>query len=102
GAAFALLPAQNATGNWIKVVQRVPVRIALDTEQVARNPLRVGLSMDVTVDVANKDGKALADAPRDNAVVQTQVYAALDAGAEAEVQRVIAANLGRANKAAAH
>jgi membrane fusion protein (multidrug efflux system) len=49
GAAFALLPAQNATGNWIKVVQRVPVRIALDKEEVAANPLRVGLSMDAEV-----------------------------------------------------
>ncbi len=59
GAAFALLPAQNATGNWIKVVQRVPVRIALDPENLKTNPLRVGLSMDVTVDTANRDGKVL-------------------------------------------
>lgn len=94
GAAFALLPAQNATGNWIKVVQRVPVRVALDPQQVARNPLRVGLSMDATVDVSNKEGKTLADAPRANAVVQTQVYGALDKGAEAEVRRIIAANAG--------
>jgi membrane fusion protein (multidrug efflux system) len=94
GAAFALLPAQNATGNWIKVVQRVPVRVALDPQQLAEHPLRVGLSMYATVDVSKQDGKRLADAPRAQAVSQTQVYAALDSGAEAEVRRVIAANAG--------
>ena len=52
GAAFSLLPAQNATGNWIKVVQRLPVRVALDPAELKRNPLRVGLSMDATIDVA--------------------------------------------------
>jgi membrane fusion protein (multidrug efflux system) len=52
GAAFAVVPAQNATGNWIKVVQRLPVRIALDPKELAEHPLRVGLSMDVDIDVA--------------------------------------------------
>lgn len=51
GAAFALIPAQNATGNWIKVVQRLPVRIKLNQAELARHPLRVGLSMDATVDL---------------------------------------------------
>ena len=50
GAAFAAIPAQNATGNWIKVVQRVPVRIKLDAEQLAANPLKVGLSMTARID----------------------------------------------------
>ena len=95
GAAFALLPAQNATGNWIKVVQRLPVRVTLDAAQVAKNPLRVGLSMEATVDVANKDGKMLADALRPQAVQQTDVYAALDSGAAAEVKKIISANMGR-------
>ena len=93
GAAFALLPAQNATGNWIKVVQRVPVRVALDAEQIAKNPLRVGLSMDAQVDIRNRDGKTLADAPG-AAAAQSQVLPAPDDGAEARVRRVIAANLG--------
>jgi membrane fusion protein (multidrug efflux system) len=53
GAAFAIVPAQNATGNWIRVVQRLPVRIALDREQLAEHPLRVGLSMEVDIDVSN-------------------------------------------------
>ncbi len=96
GAAFALLPAQNATGNWIKVVQRVPVRIALDPEQLKANPLRVGLSMDAEIDVREKGGKMLADAPRgDAATAKTQVYSQLERGADAEVERIIAANIGR-------
>ena len=95
GAAFALLPAQNATGNWIKVVQRVPVRVTLDAAQLAQNPLRVGLSMLATVDVSKQDGKMLADAPRASALVQTKVYEALDAGAAEEARRIIAANMGQ-------
>ena len=54
GAAFALLPAQNASGNWIKVVQRVPVRIQIDDGDLAKSPLRVGLSATVTVDTTNR------------------------------------------------
>ena len=94
GAAFSLLPAQNATGNWIKVVQRVPVRIALDPAQVRAHPLRVGLSMEATVDVTAQDGKSLADAPQAASAVQTDVYELLDGQATAEIQRVIAANMG--------
>ena len=51
GAAFSLLPAQNATGNWIKIIQRVPVRIALDPREIAVHPLQIGLSMKADVDV---------------------------------------------------
>jgi len=94
GSAFALLPAQNATGNWIKVVQRVPVRIALDPEQLKANPLRIGLSMDAEVDISSKSGKMLADAPRATALAQTAVYSQLDRGADAEVDRIVAANIG--------
>ena len=101
GSAFALLPAQNATGNWIKVVQRVPVRIALDAEQLKANPLRIGLSMDAEIDITSKSGKMLADAPRGSALTQTQVYSQLDRGADAEVDRIVAANLGRAAPATA-
>ncbi|MEP6721483.1 MAG: efflux RND transporter periplasmic adaptor subunit [Variovorax sp.] len=101
GAAFALLPAQNATGNWIKVVQRVPVRIALDAEQLKASPLRVGLSMDAEIDVKKKDGKMLADAPRASALTQTAVYSTLDHGADAVVNGIIAANLSGATPATA-
>ena len=61
GSAFSLLPAQNATGNWIKVVQRLPVRIELNKEQIKEYPLRVGLSMYVTVDTSDVSGKLLTD-----------------------------------------
>ncbi len=94
GAAFALLPAQNATGNWIKVVQRVPVRVTLDPAQIAKSPLRVGLSMMATVDVSNQDGKMLADAPRAAAPAETAVYDALGTGAAEDVRKIIAANMG--------
>ena len=98
GSAFALLPAQNATGNWIKVVQRVPVRISLEPEALKQHPLRVGLSMDAKVDIRDKDGQALASTPRSEPVAQTTVYDALDQGAAEEVARIIAANAGAGYK----
>lgn len=100
GAAFALLPAQNATGNWIKVVQRLPVRVALDAQEVAAHPLRVGLSMEARVDVSDISGKTLADAPRSQGVAQNAVGEANHADADAEVRKIIAANLGRSVKPA--
>jgi len=66
GSAFSLLPAQNATGNWIKVVQRLPVRIELDEKQLADHPLRIGLSTLVTVDTTSRDGQVLATQARSN------------------------------------
>ena len=94
GAAFSLLPAQNATGNWIKVVQRVPVRITLNADQLQANPLRVGLSMDAEVDIRDQSGKVLADAPRQLTPAAALTSPGSDA-AEQDVRRVIAANLGR-------
>ena len=94
GSAFALLPAQNASGNWIKVVQRLPVRIGLDPKQVAAHPLRVGLSMRVTVDVSRQDGPSLAQAPR-QASAPTATEDAARAAADALVRRVIAENIGK-------
>ncbi|CAI08070.1 HlyD family efflux transporter periplasmic adaptor subunit [Aromatoleum aromaticum] len=95
GAVFSLLPAQNATGNWIKVVQRVPVRVALDARELTEHPLRVGLSMTATVDVHDQSGKALADAPRHRPVAQTPVYGGLEADADAAVSAIVATHLGR-------
>jgi len=95
GSAFSLLPAQNATGNWIKVVQRVPVRVALDPKQLTAHPLRVGLSMTATVDIHDQSGKMLADAPRPHSVVRTAMYGSLEGDAEAAVKGIVAANLGR-------
>ena len=95
GAAFALLPAQNATGNWIKVVQRVPVRVELDAKQLAEHPLRVGLSMEANVDVSKQEGAPLLA----SAVSRPSATQVLDApGEEADkiVRGIIAANLGKA------
>ncbi len=75
GSAFSLLPAQNATGNWIKVVQRLPVRIELDPKQVAEHPLRIGLSTLVKVDTQNKDGATLASVVRSQAAYESNALA---------------------------
>ena len=94
GAAFALLPAQNASGNWIKVVQRVPVRIQIDDSDLAKSPLRVGLSATVTVDTTNEDGPVLAKEAADQPVGDTQVYAQDLETANAEADAVVRRNLG--------
>ncbi|KGM27878.1 multidrug transporter [Photorhabdus luminescens] len=73
GSAFSLLPAQNATGNWIKVVQRLPVRVELAAQQLIDHPLRIGLSMHATVDTRNRDGLVLANTPRNSIVYETNV-----------------------------
>jgi membrane fusion protein (multidrug efflux system) len=96
GAAFALLPAQNATGNWIKVVQRLPVRIALEPKELLDHPLRVGLSMNVKVDVSKTDGPMLATSSRSASVVQTNVFDTNSRAADLQVSNIIAANGGRA------
>jgi membrane fusion protein (multidrug efflux system) len=100
GSAFSLLPAQNATGNWIKIVQRVPVRIAIDPKETKDHPLRVGLSMDVKVDVRNTDGSMLSDVAAKPAHSSTTVFDDAGAAADADVRRIIAANIGRASAAA--
>ncbi len=100
GAAFALLPAQNATGNWIKVVQRIPVRIALDAKQLAEHPLRVGLSMEAEVDVQDQSGKSLGDATIAASSSETKVFVQADAEADERVNKIIAANMGAANMGA--
>ncbi|MES2181322.1 MAG: HlyD family efflux transporter periplasmic adaptor subunit [Pseudomonadota bacterium] len=94
GAAFSLLPAQNATGNWIKIVQRIPVRIALDPSQLKKYPLRVGLSMQAKVDTQDTNGKLLSDTPRTQPVSMTNIQDNQAAHAEALVKSVIEKNLG--------
>jgi membrane fusion protein (multidrug efflux system) len=93
GSAFALLPPQNASGNWIKVVQRVPVRIALDAKELDQHPLRVGLSTSVRVDTHDRNGPVLAAAPTTTAVAETDVYARDFAKAEAEADAIVQRNL---------
>ncbi|WP_439588102.1 efflux RND transporter periplasmic adaptor subunit [Hydrogenophaga sp.] len=89
GAAFALLPAQNATGNWIKVVQRVPVRVRLDARELVDHPLRLGLSMEARVDVSRTDGRMLADAASAPVAVQTAVFEQDSRDADARVRAII-------------
>jgi membrane fusion protein, multidrug efflux system len=92
GSAFSLLPAQNATGNWIKVVQRLPVRIQLDPQELEKHPLRIGLSMNVDVSIKDENGGQLGDAQ--NTVYQTNVFDKYGDEADAEIARVIAENAG--------
>ncbi len=93
GSAFSLLPAQNATGNWIKVVQRVPVRISLDNKELDKHPLRIGLSTVATVDITHDQGRMLADSSAQQSVAQTSVYDQMGNKADAEADRIIRANL---------
>jgi membrane fusion protein (multidrug efflux system) len=93
GSVFSLLPAQNATGNWIKVVQRVPVRISLDNAELDKHPLRIGLSTTVKVDITNDNGRVLAAAPASQPVAQTTVYEQMTSKADAAAEQVIRANL---------
>jgi membrane fusion protein (multidrug efflux system) len=97
GAAFSLLPAQNASGNWIKVVQRVPVRIQIDDNDLVKSPLRVGLSATVTVDTTSRDGAVLAMDATDKPVADTQVYTQDLDKANAEADAVVRRNLGAAH-----
>jgi membrane fusion protein (multidrug efflux system) len=94
GAAFSLLPAQNASGNWIKVVQRVPVRIQIDDADLVKSPLRVGLSATVTVDTTSRAGRVLAADVSDKSVGDTQVYSQDLDKANAEADAVVRRNLG--------
>ncbi|HTM29049.1 MAG TPA: HlyD family efflux transporter periplasmic adaptor subunit [Rhodanobacter sp.] len=93
GSVFSLLPAQNATGNWIKVVQRVPVRISLDNRELDKHPLRIGLSTEATIDITDDKGSVLATAPAQQPVAQTDVYEQMASKADEEAEQVIRANL---------
>ncbi|MDY7538161.1 HlyD family efflux transporter periplasmic adaptor subunit [Undibacterium sp. RTI2.1] len=97
GSAFALLPAQNASGNWIKVVQRVPVRIALDEKELATHPLRIGLSMQVKVDISQQKGSPVAgSAPlRNTADYKTTVFEQSGKEADDRIAQIVTNNMGK-------
>ncbi|MGA2398135.1 MAG: HlyD family efflux transporter periplasmic adaptor subunit [Steroidobacteraceae bacterium] len=100
GSAFALLPAQNASGNWIKIVQRVPVRILLDPNELREHPLRVGLSTTVRVDLHDTSGPVITAAVR-NAPLPTEASAGDDPAVDARIAQIIADNAGpKANEPA--
>ncbi|QPO21759.1 efflux RND transporter periplasmic adaptor subunit [Pseudomonas sp. Y39-6] len=92
GSAFSLMPAQNATGNWIKVTQRVPVRIALQPEEIAANPLRLGLSMHVSVDTTDTSGQVLNKKTPAQPAYSTNVFENELKDANDVVEQVISAN----------
>jgi membrane fusion protein, multidrug efflux system len=92
GAAFALLPAQNATGNWIKVVQRVPVRIALRPDELRAHPLRIGLSTRVSVEIRDASGLALAQSLREEPVLSTNTYELDNSEIKARIAEIIREN----------
>ena len=100
GSAFALLPAQNATGNWIKIVQRVPVRIHVNAEELAKHPLRVGLSTNVEVNLHDQSGPVLAQQPPQKASFSTNVYDQQLAEADAMIAQLIHDNSAAVSKTA--
>ena len=100
GSAFALLPAQNATGNWIKIVQRVPVRIHINAEELAKHPLRVGLSTNVEVNLHDQSGPVLAQQPPQKASFSTNVYDRQLAEADAMIAQLIHDNSAAVSKTA--
>ncbi len=92
GTAFSLLPAQNASGNWIKIVQRLPVRIRLEQDNLKKHPLRIGLSTDVNVDLHDQDGELLAQKPLEQPRFSTDVYERQLAEADALIEQIIQRN----------
>ncbi len=98
GSTFALLPPQNATGNWIKVVQRLPVRISINPQDLARHPLRVGLSMNVKVMISDQKGLMLAQQPRKKPLAVTAAYQHELAGADTAANHIIAAAVAAARR----
>ncbi len=100
GSAFALLPAQNATGNWIKIVQRVPVRVHINPEQLAAHPLRIGLSTLVDVDLHDQSGPVLAQQPPQKASFATEVYDRQLVEADTLIARLIHDNSASSDKTA--
>jgi len=92
GSAFALLPAQNATGNWIKVVQRVPVRIALDPKELREHPLQIGLSMQVEVDTHERGGERLQRKTRALPAYQTRALGFDEAAVDRRIAAIVAEN----------
>lgn len=94
GSAFDVLPPQNATGNWIKIVQRLPVRIEIDADQLKKYPLRIGLSMTVKVDVHDRSGKVLSQIPERKVIYETKNYSDQLKNADTLANDIFKANAG--------
>jgi membrane fusion protein (multidrug efflux system) len=95
GSAFSLLPAQNATGNWIKIVQRIPVRVVFtDASQLDKHPLRIGMSLDTEVNLHDQNGPTLAQAVRTEPRFSTDAYKNQLVDADQQIERIIHENMG--------
>lgn len=92
GSVMSVLPPQNATGNWIKIVQRLPVRIQLQEEELERHPLRLGLSMDVKVDIRDTSGKMIPSPPPRGPKYSTDVFDRQESGVELLIQNILEKN----------
>ena len=92
-SVFSVLPPQNATGNWIKIVQRLPVRIQLPLEQIEQYPLRLGLSLEVTIDTHNRKGRELPFVAPIKKIYSSDVYGKQIEGVEEVIAQVIAENV---------
>ncbi len=92
GQVFSILPPQNATGNWIKIIQRVPVKVNLNPADLQSHPLVLGLSMEVTVDTHDRSGKRLPEAGADLPLYRTDVYAGELDGADELIEEILSQN----------
>jgi len=93
GSAFSILPPQNATGNWIKIVQRLPVRIMLDAEELKQHPLQLGLSTEVTIDTSDRSGHVLPQISNNTPLYQTSTYAAQLHASKNLIKQILETNL---------
>ena len=93
GNVTGLLPPQNLSGNWIKIVQRLPVRIELDPDEIKAHPLRLGLSSEATVDIRDESGPYFASSPKGSPTYSTTTYLAEESGDKRYIEEIIAANL---------
>ena len=96
GSVFSVLPPQNATGNWIKIVQRLPVRINLDPKQVRQFPLRLGLSVETKIDIHDTNKPMIPALLPENPIYTTDVFSYQEEGSEALIEQVITDNLSEA------
>lgn len=93
GSVFSVIPPQNATGNWIKIVQRIPVRISLDSQEISKFPLRLGMSMQVTVDISDQNGERIPPLSKKAVLYETDIYKQYLEGVEEIIEKIIKENL---------
>ncbi len=93
GSVFSVLPPQNATGNWIKIVQRLPVRISLPVDQITHYPLRLGLSLDVVIDTHDRLGKVLPQVMTEKRIYASSIYSKQIEGVQEVIDRIIQENV---------